>query len=95
MNDGKLRKEVINFEYKNNPGSGHLVRYFENNKMVLIDYLVNSEHWWEKKKVYMKDGETFFVFEQDGTWMFGGPTSDTEYSNTIDKIKDRSYYINN
>ncbi|TKB98779.1 hypothetical protein [Pedobacter cryophilus] len=93
-NGGSLRKEMINFNCKNDPGSGQLVRYYEGDKMVLIDYLLNSEHWGEKKRIYLKNEEAFFVFKQEMSWMFGGPPSKTEYQNTIDKIKERRYYLN-
>lgn len=94
LSSGQLRKETKGYDCNDTPGSGSLLRYFEGNDLILIVHQFGSEHYWFSKHIFLKNGEPYFIYEEEGSWGFGGPQND-EKPNTIDKIKENRYYLEN
>lgn len=92
LEDGALREETKEFECDSDPGGGILIRYYNNEILVMIIHELYSEHSWETKSIYLKDAQPFFVFQEEGYWMFGGPL-DEETPNTVDNITETRYYL--
>ena len=94
LTSGKLREEKKGYDCDDNVGSGNLIRYFEGNDLVLMVHQFGAEHYWFSKHIFLKNGEPYFIYEEEGSWGFGGPLND-EKPNTIDKIKENRYYLDN
>ena len=94
LSSGQLRKETKGYDCDDTPGSGSLLRYFEGNDLLLIVHQFGSEHYWFSRHIFLKSGEPYFIYEEEGSWGFGGPQNE-EKPNTIDKIKENRYYLDN
>ncbi len=92
--DNKLRKETKTYDCAGDPGSGSLVRYYEGDELKLMIHQFGSEHYWFSKHIFLSNGAPYFIYEEEGTWNFGGPHT-AEQSNTIDKITEQRYYLQN
>lgn len=94
LTNNKLRKETKGYDCDGDPGSGNLLRYFEGNDLLLMVHEFSTEHYWFSKHIFLTNGEPYFIYEEEGSWGFGGPQSETQ-SNTIDKITEQRYYLQN
>ncbi len=94
LNNGSLRKETKSYNCDGDPGSGNLLRYYEGNDLLLMVHEFSTEHYWFSKHIFLANGQPYFIYEEEGTWGFGGPINDHQ-SNTIDKITEQRYYLQN
>lgn len=94
LKSGELRKETKGYDCEDTPGSGSLLRYYEADDLVLMVHQFGSEHYWFSRHIFLKNGEPYFIYEEEGSWGFGGPLNE-EKPNTIDKIKESRYYLEN
>jgi hypothetical protein len=88
-----LRKDAKAFDCEGDPTEGELIRYYEDDKLVVIQFNQGSEHSWDIKQVYLKNAEPFFVMEEEGYWTFGGPLNEDGTANTIDYVTENRYYF--
>jgi hypothetical protein len=73
---------------------GTLNRYYNGDELEMLEYTLGYEHGWESQTIYFKNGQPYFIFEEEGSWHFGGPEGTTEAGeNTIDDISETRYYI--
>ena len=90
---GTLRKDTKAFDCEGDPTEGELIRYYENDHLVVMQFNQGSEHSWDLKQVYLKNTVPFFVLEEEGYWSFGGPLNKDGSANTIDKVTENRYYF--
>ena len=88
-----LRKDTKAFDCDGDPTEGELVRYYENDQLVVIQHNQGSEHSWEIKQIYLQSAVPIFVLEEEGYWTFGGPLNKEESANTIDYVTENRYYF--
>lgn len=93
LEEGTLRKDTKAFDCDGDPTEGELIRYYENDQLVVIQHSQGSEHSWEIKQVYLKNAVPFFVLEEEGYWTFGGPLNQDGSANTIDYVTENRYYF--
>jgi hypothetical protein len=93
LEEGTLRKDTKAFDCAGDPTEGELVRYYEEDQLVVIQHNQGSEHSWEIKQVYLKNAVPIFVLEEEGYWTFGGPLNKDESANTIDYVTENRYYF--
>jgi hypothetical protein len=92
---GTLRKDTKAFNCDGDPTEGELIRYYEDDKLVVMQHNQGSEHSWESKQIYLENAVPFFALEEEGYWTFGGPQNKDETSNTIDYVTENRYYFQN
>lgn len=90
---GTLRKDTKAFGCEGDLMEGELIRYYEEEELVLIQHSQGSEHSWEIKQVYLKNAVPFFVLEEEAYWTFGGPLNQDGTANTIDYVTENRYYF--
>lgn len=89
-----LKKVTKEFDCEDEGVSGTLTRYYNGDKIELIDYSIGHEHSWKSQKIYFKDDEPYFIFVEEGTWYFGGEDgTDDSGENTVDDISETRYYL--
>jgi hypothetical protein len=94
INKGSLKKSEKEFSCEEDAAEGTLIRYYNGDEIEVIEYTLGWEHGWESQKIYFKNGQPYFVFEEEGSWHFGGPEGTNDAGeNTVDDINETRYYI--
>ena len=97
---GSLKKDSLAYSCEASMQEGQLTFYANAGGVVLVensygrgDHFGQTDHW------YFKDGKLAFLFEEAGSWQFGGPMKEDEAGNqmpgTVDEITENRYYFNN
>jgi len=92
LDGGELREETKEYDCTDDPGSGSLKSYSMGEEVVILEWSEGGEHYWNTKKIYLKNNQPYFVLEQEGSWNFGGPLNE-EAPNTIDRVTEMRYYL--
>jgi hypothetical protein len=94
LDKGSLKKRIKEFECEDDSGGGILTRYYNGDKIELLEYSIGYEHGWNIQKIYFKNEVPYFIFVEDGSWHFGGNDgTDASAENTIDDITETRYYL--
>lgn len=89
-----LKKLTKEFSCEEDGAEGTLTRYYNGDEIEMLEYALGYEHGWESQIIYFKNGQPYLIFEEEGSWRFGGPEVKSEAGeNTVDDISETRYYI--
>lgn len=95
LNNQLIAKKLdsTSFEYECNEVSGNVVYYSSNGELKSIKHFHGDSHFSSVENYYLKNGNPFFVFQEETAWSFDGGTP--EEPETKDDVEEkRFYYIN-
>lgn len=92
----KLREETVEFESEDDPVSGSCTRYFKGDELVKIRINYSQgDHGGADESYYYTEGELFFAYVAESSWVFTGEENADGEGETMETIHEHRVYFAN